>query len=202
MKKVLLSFILALFAFAGSAQERSYTDKLTLTVNGESGTLDATILYSENGDGTCNVNLKNFILADGATVMPVGNINVKNMKLTKGQAFDSFEYNDILLFENGDAEALPEGFPVWMGPVMFADGLPLNLTGKVNAERIYVNIDMDLTEILGQIVNVRFGEDITDGISNVNAEANTDKAIYSLSGTRLQKLQKGINIVNGKKILR
>ena len=34
------------------------------------------------------------------------------------------------------------------------------------------------------------------------AAAVQETAIYSLAGQRLQKMQKGINIVNGKKVLR
>lgn len=47
-----------------------------------------------------------------------------------------------------------------------------------------------------------FGGDET-GINdiNVNDNINANDAIYSISGQRLQKLQRGINIVNGKKIV-
>lgn len=44
------------------------------------------------------------------------------------------------------------------------------------------------------------GGDAT-GISDVNVNLNEDNAIYNIAGQRLQKMQKGINIVNGKKIL-
>lgn len=47
-----------------------------------------------------------------------------------------------------------------------------------------------------------FGDDAT-GINDINAgdNVNANGAIYSISGQRLQKLQRGINIVNGKKIV-
>ena len=42
----------------------------------------------------------------------------------------------------------------------------------------------------------------TDGISNINAEIDAeDVTIYNLQGVRQSRLQKGINIVNGKKIV-
>lgn len=44
------------------------------------------------------------------------------------------------------------------------------------------------------------GGDAT-GISDVNVNLNEDNAIYNIAGQRLQKMQKGINIVNGKKVL-
>ena len=46
------------------------------------------------------------------------------------------------------------------------------------------------------------GEDAT-AIDNVNANVNDNNAaIYNMAGQKLSKLQKGINIVNGKKILK
>ena len=39
------------------------------------------------------------------------------------------------------------------------------------------------------------------GISNLNLNANLNEAIYNLAGQRMQKLQKGINIIKGKKIV-
>ncbi len=48
---------------------------------------------------------------------------------------------------------------------------------------------------------VAFGDIVTDGIEAVNALLNSDAAIYDLSGRRLSRLQKGVNIVNGKKVV-
>ena len=46
-----------------------------------------------------------------------------------------------------------------------------------------------------------FDEDDATGISNLNLNANLNEAIYNLAGQRMQKLQKGINIIKGKKIV-
>ena len=40
------------------------------------------------------------------------------------------------------------------------------------------------------------------GINDVNVDFNANSAIYNIAGQRLQKMQKGINIVNGKKVLK
>ena len=45
-----------------------------------------------------------------------------------------------------------------------------------------------------------FGEDEATGIANVEKSVENG-AIYNLAGQRLQKMQKGINIINGKKVL-
>ena len=48
-----------------------------------------------------------------------------------------------------------------------------------------------------------FEEDDATGIENLNVNDNLNEgAIYNLAGQRINKMQKGINIVNGKKILK
>ena len=46
-----------------------------------------------------------------------------------------------------------------------------------------------------------FDEDATSIQAINNGQQTTDGAIYNLAGQRLQKIQKGINIINGKKVL-
>ncbi len=43
---------------------------------------------------------------------------------------------------------------------------------------------------------------VTTGISNIKAETMNDGAVYNVAGQRVNKLSKGINIVNGKKIVK
>ena len=48
-----------------------------------------------------------------------------------------------------------------------------------------------------------FAEDDATGIANVNVNDNDNQtSVYNLAGQRINKLQKGINIVNGKKVLK
>jgi hypothetical protein len=46
-----------------------------------------------------------------------------------------------------------------------------------------------------------FEADDATGINNINDNLNANDAIYNIAGQRLQKKQKGINIINGKKVL-
>ena len=45
------------------------------------------------------------------------------------------------------------------------------------------------------------GDDAT-GIETLDTNVNANEAIYNLAGQRIQKMQKGINIINGKKVLK
>ena len=48
-----------------------------------------------------------------------------------------------------------------------------------------------------------FDDDDPTSIQTIdNGQQTTEGAIYNLAGQRIQKMQKGINIVNGKKILK
>jgi hypothetical protein len=51
-----------------------------------------------------------------------------------------------------------------------------------------------------QLLPIRM-EEVATGISNVNVVNVKDMQIYNLQGVRLNSLQKGLNIVNGKKIV-
>ena len=68
-------------------------------------------------------------------------------------------------------------------------------TGTLGAHKAY----LDISESPAPYLGFDFGDDTT-GINTVGSMMN-DGAIYSLSGARLNKLQKGINIVNGKKVI-
>ena len=46
-----------------------------------------------------------------------------------------------------------------------------------------------------------FSADDATGIENLNNQNTLNTPIYNLAGQRLQKMQKGINIVGGKKVL-
>ncbi len=71
---------------------------------------------------------------------------------------------------------------VWTGTA--AKSVAFDVTGTTNINYIIVTLDK------------------TSGIDGVSAKgAETVKAIYSLDGRKLQQLAKGINIVNGKKVL-
>ena len=44
--------------------------------------------------------------------------------------------------------------------------------------------------------------DVIDGVSSLPAAQDDEQpGIYNLAGQRLEKMQKGINIVNGKKVM-
>ena len=69
--------------------------------------------------------------------------------------------------------------------------------GTIAAGKAY--IELPTTEVKAFLFE---GEDAT-GIANVNDNVNDNQtSIYNIAGQRINKLQKGINIVGGKKVLK
>ena len=69
----------------------------------------------------------------------------------------------------------------------------------VATNRAYIHVPEGVGGV--KVFSINLDDDAT-GISNLNVNDNLNGAIYNVAGQRLQKMQKGINIVNGKKILK
>lgn len=91
----------------------------------------------------------------------------------------------------------------WIGPDL--DEVPIVLTGKLTATTLYVNIDIDMSESLGQIINVVVGQEknVISGINGVKVTPSANAtAIYTLGGVRVNKATKGVYVINGKKVIK
>ena len=70
-------------------------------------------------------------------------------------------------------------------------------TGTIKAGKAYLELTSDVKAFY-----FLFPDEDPTGIANVENVQNENGAIYNLAGQRIQKMQKGVNIVNGKKILK
>ena len=76
---------------------------------------------------------------------------------------------------------------------------PVDESVTIPAGKAYLDLD-NLSEVKAFY---GFEEDDATSIQTIeNGQLTTDGVIYNLAGQRLQKMQRGINIVNGKKILK
>ena len=71
---------------------------------------------------------------------------------------------------------------------------------NLNGFKAYVNIGDIPSEVKSFVFD--FDDDDATGIASLLEKAGEETAIYNLAGQRLNKMQKGINIVNGKKVLK
>ena len=177
--------------FGKSLTVVEYTDNLVVTIDGEStAPQETTIFVEQNTDGTYKLALNNFVLGG---MMQVGNIVLDGITATEENGIKSFQTSQDIIIAAGN-EGNEED---WMGP--FLGAIPVSLTGKMDAERLYCVIDI---EMMGQIINVVFGEEkAVTNIENITVE-NGAKVIYDLTGHKVDAITTaGIYIVNGKKVL-
>ena len=176
MKKTLLTILCVLTAFCAMAQnEKIYTEPLVVTINGfSSEPQDANVIVIDNGNGTINFELKNFVLVIGGNEVGVGNIALDNLAVTEGEdGLQHFSYDGPLTITPGDKE----GVDLWIGPGL--NEIPLKLVGKMNDEKLFVTIDIDMRDVLQQMIYVQLGTDdfSTPGkVGDLNGDGKVDIA--------------------------
>lgn len=200
MRKNLLTLFCAFTTLMLSAQSvKTYSDNLVVTVNEESTPpIPADVLVTDNGDGTINFALKNFCLVLGEESAPVGNIAIDNLKLEDAEdGLKAFTYNGPLTITEGDLE----GVESWLGPML--GELPLELSGKLSEDKLFVAIGLNLVDLLGQVIYVQFGtDDFETGINIVFAPSKTN-VMFDMQGRRLNHPTYGqLYILNGKKYIK
>lgn len=203
MKKTLLTFCLSLCALCGMAQtQTNYNEKLVVTIDGNStDSIPAALTVVDNGDGTCDFSLKNFMLVDGESSMPIGNVDLKGVKMEKVDGVSNISTNQNIVIQPGEDSNYGED--EWIGPAL--GEVPIVLTGKLTATALYVNIDIDMSETLQQIINVVVGQEknVISGINGVKVTPSTNATtIYALGGVRVNKATKGVYVINGKKVIK
>lgn len=213
MKRILLSFCMGVCALFASAKD--YTDNLVVTVNTvPTPAIEKVVTVTENADGTIDVLLANFHFSLDGADLPLGNILVDNIPLTPGEDYDSFELDNRHIFVTaGDANEMDEnGKPViWQGPIVFSKGLDIDMVGKVSDEKFYCTLDLTFGK---EVIQVIFGtDDFPSSVLSAKAD-DSDKLVnvYTILGTlaksnvrkadALNGLQRGIYIVDGKKVIK
>ena len=138
------------------AQATDYTDKLLVLVNGEGSVQEATISVTEH-EGLYDLNLKNFILMNGESPMSVGNVELKDIQPQESNGAVFLCINQNITITDGD----DPNVPVWTGPLL--GELPVEVAAVLSDGKLRAIIDLDLSAMLGQIINVNFGEELVVG---------------------------------------
>jgi hypothetical protein len=173
-------------------------DQLYVTVSGnKTGPYDATVYVTENDDNTINFQLKNFMLEQDGDIMPVGNINVNKIPVTKTDGITNFADEQTIQIEEGDDPTVP----YWAGPML--GDIPLKLSGCYSDEHLYVTIDIPLSEDLQVYVELGNQGDVTTVTSvKVSKKNAASGVIYDLNGRKVSEMQRGrFYIVDGKIVM-
>ena len=156
MKKIAAIVVFAFIALTAFANK--YTDKLTVTVNGESMEQQTTIDVTKGDDGKYTLSLNNFCLEspneDGTVIrLGVGNIILPDREGTTVDGITTITYNDALLITEGN----DAGIEGWMGPML--GPVPIEMVARFNDTQLYCEIHINLMDLLGQLIDVVFGSE-------------------------------------------
>lgn len=164
MKKALL--LVACFVCAVAAWTTEYTGQLTVTVNGEINQMSTKINLVENG-GKYTFSLKNFALDAGdGLVIGVGNIELNDLDAVEAYGIKTITVNQNITITEGDDPDIDQ----WIGPGI--SPVPVVLTARFNNQVMSVDIDIDMTDTLGQIIKVNFVGNIPAGDVNCDGKIN------------------------------
>lgn len=183
MKKFLLTMAVALTAMFATAQTKTYTDELNVTINGTSSAPQQTTINVEaEANGTYTLSLLNFVMANGEDNIPVGNIVVPSIEVTESNGIKNFTTKQTVPLTEGD----PEIASFWLASML--QEITVDIKGKMTDGSLYCTIDIDLTEAMGQVVAVTFGKDI-------KATRNyTDALVVTINGNSSTPQQTKINV--------
>lgn len=142
MKKIFTLIASSMMAFASMAQTTTnYNCALAVIVDGEAADpQDMVVSTTKATDGTYTLELKNFVLYTAGEPLPVGTINVPNIKAEIDEDGDTIlnSKQDITI-ANGDDPNV--GF--WLGPTL--QTVPISLDGTITADGF------------GAMLNIPFG---------------------------------------------
>lgn len=186
MKKFFMTLAVAATAFmattANAQTKEQFTDKLAISLNGESQEpVEATVELEHKDDGTSTFMLKDFTFGP----FEVGDVIVEGIKGVK----------------NGDATTYDfEGTAKLPSDKMVANSLghqvPLKLHSVVEGGKLYAEISLFV--IMGEEtlkVDCVFGKKSETAINGVVAGKTAPVAVFNATGARQNGLQKGLNIV-------
>ncbi len=155
-------------------KSKTYDENLVISVNGEStDDIPAKIQVVHMSDGTVNFSLKNFYIPsesddegseEESAPMYVGNITLTGVTVAQADGYETIATDQKITIEEGTE---PED-AAWVGP--YLGEIPVKLSGKLNDDKLYVNIDIDMQESIGQTINVAVGADFTNPVEIGTAE--------------------------------
>ena len=135
-----------------SAMATDYKGNLTVSINGEGSTQPATISIVENA-GKYNLSILNFMLVEGESVLPVGNIVIENVTGAVAGNLTTLYVNKNITIQKGNVAGIADD--AWLGPML--GEVPVKMSSSFNTNGFLgVNIDIDMVSTLGQVIKVTF----------------------------------------------
>lgn len=188
-----------------STVSTTYTEEIVVRIENigagveECDPVEGTVYLTEKADGTYSFELPNFQLFTNGMTMDIGTIVLPEIKMEEKQGSNFFAANETITIAPGDKEGIDTD--LWYGP--WLGEIPVNLkTGVVYAGRMYCVIEIDMRSQLGQLIHVTMGSQEATAIRKVAGDdEQRASSAYDLSGRRVAPQTKGIQILNGRKVI-
>ncbi|MBO4550942.1 MAG: hypothetical protein J5733_09440, partial [Bacteroidaceae bacterium] len=153
--------------------EKTYTEQYVVTVNGEKQEPQTTdIKVVDNGNGTINFVLPDFVLHTEAMDFHVGDISLENVPAEEDEDglvhFSSVEGSTFSVSDTNIPSELS-----FMA--QYFKNIPYTLNGKLSEESLYATINIDMAN-LGYDIFVEVGTDNSYAAGDVNQDGSTDIA--------------------------
>ena len=176
----------------------------TLTANQVTAAFGAgteVYIFSENSTDANNITI-NFNKGDGSISANVP-VLVKATDASTEQTFNGVQVvaatDAKVAGTNANFFGVYAPATVAEGDYFIGNGAVYKSNGDTSIKAFRAYIDVDNT-VAGEVK--LFIDGITTGISEINGEAQTEQgAIYTLSGQRVNRAQKGIYVIDGKKVV-
>lgn len=150
MKKIFTLLAFATSALAVSAAD--YTDRIMVNVDGNVMEQTATISLTQTKDDSYTFTLKNFALIAETDTMYIGTIELNGVEgKTTGKTTTLYTSQSTKIKE-GDIK----GVELWMGTIL--PEVPIVMTAKETGGKLYAAINIDMTNSIGQKIQVVFGD--------------------------------------------
>lgn len=151
-----------------SAMATDYKGNLTVSINGEGSTQPATISIVENA-GKYNLSILNFMLGEGESVLPVGNIVIENVTGAVAGNLTTLYVNKNITIQKGNVAGIADD--AWLGPML--GEVPVKMSSSFNTNGFLgVNIDIDMVSTIGQVIKVTF-ENVGNHFQMPNSDFET-----------------------------
>ena len=192
MKKIFTFFAAAALSLAAMAND--YTGTISVSINGEGSSQETTINVTQNEDGTYRLSINNFTLVLSETVMPIGNIVVDNLTGYTVAGKTTIVANQAIMIEAGD----DPNVDMWFGPVLSEElneelglgGVPIIMAAQFDETNAKVDIDIDLTAVLEQFINVTFTTPMEEPLKG---DVNKDGYVTSADVTAVYDILLGVD---------
>ena len=149
-----------------SAMATDYKGNLTVSINGEASTQPATISIVENA-GKYNLSILNFMLDEGESVLPVGNIVIDHVPGAVNGGLTTLCTNQEIQIPAGNVEGVAED--EWLGPLL--GNVPVEMNARFTAEYVVTDIHINMVE-LDQVIDVKF-ENVGNHFQMPNSDFET-----------------------------